>query len=405
MSQLTLHHTESRTPHRPLPQCPRCGGNLVRNRMGDYVNTSCLACGRDLDAKYLPKPLGYEVRLPLQRAEIEALVRRSQARPKPTLDVPEPELTHLVEQYCDLRRRGFTQAAIRAKMDWPRHYPNLLLEEARTRQMPDTQGNQGRAFDEWVLTAHDAGVSLGVIQGRSAYPPQMTKRKLANALDAASGRNHDSLIVPGPDGLPGRVSWITPDGHLEHRAFDGPFPSGYPMSDAVEQCRQVLIQLTVTSNERERAHTMLLLAEAGLHSIDHQAGKQIYNVFANAGMDDDAKRTVILSLHENPGVGRLLLDRCGISPRWLNAQRTRSLSRRLREYRFTPALVRAAVEFAGHNPDTYYVIGPEYRIPKPEPAELEKCVGALRQAGADTQRIEAALSTLGVPPGGHWPPR
>ena len=122
-------------------------------------------------------------------------------------------------------------------------------------------------------------------------------------------------------------------------------------------------------------------------------------------MDDDAKRTVLLHLHENPQVGQLLLDRCGISPRWLNAHRARTLSRRLREHGFAPALVRAVVEFTGHNPDTYYMIGPEYRIPKPEPDALVKCADALRLAGADNQRIETALSTLGVPPGGHWPPR
>ncbi len=31
---------------------------------------------------------------------------------KTKLDIPEPELTGMLEKYCDMRRRGFTQAAI-----------------------------------------------------------------------------------------------------------------------------------------------------------------------------------------------------------------------------------------------------------------------------------------------------
>ena len=400
---------ERRLPRRSITKCPRpnCRGNIVRRRDGDYVTLSCLACGRYVHDQYRPTRLGYQVRLPLQAAEIAALARTSRPRPKPRLDVPEPELTKLVERYCDLRRRGFTQAAIRTKTDWPRHYPNLLLEEANKRQIPGAQASQAHAFEEWVLTVHDTGANLGAIQRMSAYTPQRTKRKLAQALDEASRRSSDSLIVAGPDGSPGRVSWTTSDGRLHHRAFDGPFPHGYPIGDAVEQCREILIGLTATGSchARDRAYTMLLMAEAGLHAFDHQAGRELYNVLHNAGLDDDAKRTVLLKLHDNREVGQLLLDRCGVTPRWLTANRARFLSRRLREHGFAPALVRTVIEHAGHNPDTYYVIGPEHRIPEPEPEELEKCADALRQAGADDQRIEAALATLGVPPGGHWPPR
>ena len=123
-------HPISRIPNRPLPPCPRCGGNLYRNRDGDYVTVSCLTCGRPVTDRYVPTPLGYEVRLPLRREEITALAHQSLKRPKPKLDVPEPELTGLVERYCDLRRRGFTHGAMRAKTGWPRHFPALLLEEA-----------------------------------------------------------------------------------------------------------------------------------------------------------------------------------------------------------------------------------------------------------------------------------
>ena len=258
-----------------------------------------------------------------------------------------------------------------------------------------------------MLTAHDAGTDLDAIQQKSGYTPQQTERKLTAALDEASRQSPDSLIVPGPDGNPGRVSWTTPDGHLAHRAFDGPFPRGYPINDALEQCREVLIRLTATGSchARNRAYTMLLMAEACLHSFDRQAGKEIRNVLHNAGLDDDAKRTVLLKLHDNPEVGQLLLDRCGVSPQWLTANRARFLSRHLREHEFAPALARTVVEHAGHNPDPYYMIRSDYRIPEPTPEALEECADALRQAGADDQRIDAALATLGVPSGGHWPPR
>ena len=194
---------------------------------------------------------------------------------------------------------------------------------------------------------------------------------------------------------------------MDHRAFDGPFPRGYPIGDAINQWREVLIRLTASGSEhaRDGAYTMLLMAEAGLHTLDRQAGKAVYKVLDNAGLDDDAKRTVLLKLHDNREVGQLLLGRCGVRSRWMTGNRARCLSRRLREHGFALALVRTVVEHTGHNSDAYYMIGAEYRIPEPSPEDLEKCADALRQAGADDQRIDAALATLGVPSGGHWPPR
>ena len=188
----------SRPPRRSISICPRrhCRGTLVRSRDGDYVTITCMACGRSVHDQYRPTTLAYEVRLPPQAFEAPP-TRTSKPRPKPTLDVPEPELTNIVERYCDLRRRGFTQKAIRAKMNWPRHYPSLLLEEARKREIPDAQVSQAHAFEEWLLTAHDAGADLDAIQRRSGYTPQQTKRKLAEALDEASRPNHDPLDVAG----------------------------------------------------------------------------------------------------------------------------------------------------------------------------------------------------------------
>ena len=52
------------------------------------------------------------------------------------LHIPEPELTGMLQKYCDMRRRDFTQTAIRTNAQWPRRYLNLLLEEATRRDMP-----------------------------------------------------------------------------------------------------------------------------------------------------------------------------------------------------------------------------------------------------------------------------
>ena len=111
----------------------------------------------------------------------------------------------------------------------------------------------------------------------------------------------------------------------------------------------------------------------------------------NAGLDDDAKRTVLLHLHEHPSAGKLPLDRCDVRSRWLTGKRARFLSRRLREHSLPPAVTRMVVERAGHNPNACYMIGAEYRIPEPSPEDLEKCADMLRQAGTDDQRIDAAI--------------
>ena len=71
----------------------------------------------------------------------------SKRKSKPKLDAQEPALTKMLEQYCDLRRRGFGQQAIQTKASWPRHYPSLLLKEAQRREMPGSQGSQGTGRD------------------------------------------------------------------------------------------------------------------------------------------------------------------------------------------------------------------------------------------------------------------
>ena len=69
---------------------------------------------------------------------------------KLSLDVPEPELTAMLEQCCDLRRRGFSQTEIQGKLQLTRQQPSLLLAEAepdgkcqahrRTRATPSPNG-------------------------------------------------------------------------------------------------------------------------------------------------------------------------------------------------------------------------------------------------------------------------
>ena len=229
---------------------------------------------------------------------------------KPGLDIPEPELTATLEQYCDLRRRGFSQTDIRTKLQWKRHYPSLLLTEAARRGMAGSQENQTEAVSEWLLTMFDADVELSTIQRMSALTDRGIKQRLKRALDAASGNPPARLITPAPDGTPGRVSWLEPNGRLMHLPFDSAFPANYPAEAAQEQCREVFRQLldNPEGNVRERAYTMLTMANAGFHTFDHEPGRRLYDAMHEAGMDDDAKRTVIPELHSDPNVGQLLLQ-------------------------------------------------------------------------------------------------
>ena len=323
------------------------------------------------------------------------------------LDMPEPELAEMLHQYCDLRRRGFDQAAIKTKSSWTKNHQKLLLEEAQRRAMPGSQKSQELAVTEWLLAMYDAGAELRVIQRTSALSNLQTKNRLQAALDDASGPAPNGLIIRNPDGTPARVSWLAVNGTLTHRPFDGAFPPDYPTKLAIRQCTEVTQRLVGQQSKvaRDRAYTMLLMAEDGLHSFDYDAGRQVYAKMEAGHIDDDAKRTVILNLHSDPNVAQLLLQRCGISSRWLTSNEARTLSRRLRDYEYSPAFTRNAIEHLGHDPDTYYIIGADYRIPEPSPDGKAHVIQALQKAGFSDETIESALSTLGVPPGGHHPPK
>ena len=84
-----------------------------------------------------------------------------------------------------------------------------------------------------------------------------------------------------------------------HQPFDGAFPAHYTAETALAQCRQVFIELLdhPEGNARDRAYTMLHLAQSGLHAFDREAGQELYDAMDNVGLDDDAKRTVVLKLH------------------------------------------------------------------------------------------------------------
>ena len=108
----------------------------------------------------------------------------SRRKSKLNLDMPEPELAEMLHQYCDLRRRGFDQAAIKTKSGWTKNHQNLLLEEAQRREMPGSQKSQEQAVTEWLLEMFDAGAELSVIQRASALSNLQTKNRLQAALDA-----------------------------------------------------------------------------------------------------------------------------------------------------------------------------------------------------------------------------
>ena len=122
------------------------------------------------------------------------------------------------------------------------------------------------------------------------------------------------------------MSWVDFGGTLLHRPFDGAFPPDYPQHEARSQCAAVL---NLMLNQpylpaRSRAYAMFEMAEAGLHSFDHEAGRQLCEALNMASMDPLMKQRFIVHLHESPQVGELLLRRCGFNP--AGAIRTQNLS-------------------------------------------------------------------------------
>ena len=190
-----------------------------------------------------------------------------------------------------------------------------------------------------------------MLERMSAFTGQQTNKRLQTALDAASGPAPTDLIIRNPDGEPTRVSWLDTNGELMHRPFDGAFPTNYPAALAVRQCTEVLYRLMSYPNNsaRDRAYTMLSMVQAGLHSFDYDSGRWVHAELERTRLDEDAKHTVIMKLHPHPSVGQLLLQRCGMSSRWLKRNGARTLSRLMRHYEFSPAFTRNVVEHLGND--------------------------------------------------------
>ena len=125
---------------------------------------------------------------------------------QPSLDAPGPDFNAMLEQYCDLRRRVFSQTEIQTKLQLKQHQPNPLLAEAARRRMTGSQGNQSDAVAEWLLSCFDAGIEISAIRRMSPLTERGIKQRLKRALDTASGNPPASLITPAPNGTPGRVS-------------------------------------------------------------------------------------------------------------------------------------------------------------------------------------------------------
>ena len=87
-----------------------------------------------------------------------------------------------------------------------------------------------------------------------------------------------------------------------HRPFDGAFPAHYPEERAIRQCTEVLYRLIIYPNNsaRDRAYTMLSMAQAGLHSFDYDSGKWVHAELERTGLDEDAKHTVISEATPSP---------------------------------------------------------------------------------------------------------
>ena len=63
-----------------------------------------------------------------------------------------------------------------------------------------------------------------------------------------------------------------------------------------------------------------------------------------------------------------------MKPKRVDGNRAKFMSRRLRENEYSPALIRKALEHLGVDPDTYYMIGPDYPIPEPSEEERARSV-------------------------------
>ena len=273
--------------------------------------------------------------------------------------------------------------------------------------MPCTREQSQQPKHAELLEMFDQGHDLHHISRTSPTTPEHTQKALQRELDKASGPTPGLKVVDTTDGEPSRVSWNDHDGVLRHRPIDGPFPSGYPQQAATEQCSKVLQMLAERPypHARQRAFTMLLMAEAGLHSFSRQDGKDLRRTMADAQMDEDAMRTVILNLHDDQHIQQTLLNRCGINPRWMTGNPPRTLARRMSDLQFPAAVIRHVIESLGNDTDNCYLIGPSCRIPEPSQRNLHRLIQKLLDQGLSNRSIKQAIATLGIPLNGRALPK
>ena len=133
-----------------------------------------------------------------------------------------------------------------------------------------------------------------------------------------------------------------------HRPFDGTFPADYPEERATRQCTEVLYRLISYPNNsaRDRAHTMVSHGTGWPALIRLWTQASWVNAeLEKAHLDEDAKHTVIMKLHPHPSVGKLLLQRCGMSSKWLTGNRSQdSCPDDYGTINFSPAFIRNLLE-------------------------------------------------------------
>ena len=185
----------------------------------------------------------------------------------------------------------------------------MLLAHAAVRNMPGSQTNANQAIQDWLLSSFDAGMDISLIARQSAFNEQQTGKRLTTALDAASGSKPTKLVINGPDGSPGRVSWVDEQGVLRHRPFDGAFPRDYSKEQAIEQCGEVMVALFRTDGDapRDRTLAMLLMAKLELHTFDAQAGRRLRQSLSEFGMNEESNAA---SSPTSTTIGRLARSSC-----------------------------------------------------------------------------------------------
>lgn len=253
-------------PRRQKTLCPRCGASVLTRRVADYLVRSCTTgCGYQ-ESIHDPRTPVFHLGVP-----------------------PGSALSQ--EALLDATDRDLETAS---------HIDRV------------------RYLRKQLLAMFDAGIEVDTIKRELQYTGTDVELHLGQALTAASGRNPRKLVTDAPDGSPGRISWVDDQGRLWHRPFDGSFPRGYPKAKAIQQCREVLLELLHTrgNTPKDRALAMLYMAEVGLHTFDTDDGRRLYGFLNNLGLDDEAKKRRIAESYERPEVSLILQQRCGFVYCW-----------------------------------------------------------------------------------------